>query len=265
MRVEARQILYALEKKYRNMQQPWAFFAEVKDGPTYTGMLKFDAVAIKKSWTQPCITGYEIKVSRSDFLNDEKWPGYLENCNKFIFVCPAGLIQPEELPATVGLMTFNPDNGALSTRKAAVLRPIDPPTGMYLYLIMNRVKETHHPFFGSVREELEAWVKDKEERKTLGYAVSSKLIKRLSKAEDECRQLKRDKSILMEYKETLHQVKAVMAKHGYQNIWNLPDDLDHVMSNKAGLPPALRRSIKELINAYNDMLENEAVKQEAGM
>jgi len=48
------------------------FITECKNGSTYfppaQGLLKFDGLAISKSYTQPCITVYEVKVSRNDFL-----------------------------------------------------------------------------------------------------------------------------------------------------------------------------------------------------
>jgi len=33
----------------------------------------------------PACTGYDIKISRSDFLGDEKWTGYLPLCNLLYF------------------------------------------------------------------------------------------------------------------------------------------------------------------------------------
>lgn len=47
---------------------------------------------------------YEFKVNRYDFLNDKKWQNYLEYCNKLIFVCPKGIINPDELPKGIGLI-----------------------------------------------------------------------------------------------------------------------------------------------------------------
>ena len=47
---------------------------------------------------------FEFKVSRRDFLADKKWMHYLEFCNAFAFVCPAGLIQKNEVPPGIGLL-----------------------------------------------------------------------------------------------------------------------------------------------------------------
>ena len=111
--VRADEIKRALFKRHTDD----LFLTEVKTGATWSNkdLLKFDAIAIKKSWAKPRLTGYEVKVSRSDFLNDQKWPDYLPHCRCFSFVCPKGLIQPEELTDEVGLIWYYLDSGALVT------------------------------------------------------------------------------------------------------------------------------------------------------
>ncbi len=49
-------------------------------------------------------SGYEVKISRSDFVADDKWQEYLPFCNKFYFVCPPDLIKLSELPPETGLI-----------------------------------------------------------------------------------------------------------------------------------------------------------------
>ena len=51
--------------------------------------------------------GYEIKISRADFLQDKKWESYLKFCNWFYFVAPVGIIDPEELPESIGLIEID--------------------------------------------------------------------------------------------------------------------------------------------------------------
>ena len=48
--------------------------------------------------------GYEIKISRSDFLSDKKHMRYLDFCTFFYFIAPKGLIKAEELYSTIGLI-----------------------------------------------------------------------------------------------------------------------------------------------------------------
>lgn len=176
-KVRADQILYALSKKHAED----VFFAGVKSGATHTNpeLLIMDAIAIKKSWASPCISTYEVKVSRSDFLRDNKWQGYLPLCHRFYFACPTGLIQPDELPEEVGLVWYNPDTGALTTKRKAVHRLIEPPAPMYYYLIMSRLENDRHPFHNPRQEFFKAWVQDREDGKRLGYQVANKLVKTL--------------------------------------------------------------------------------------
>lgn len=57
--------------------------------------LRIDGIVIdvRTRW----IRGYEIKMSRADFLSDEKWMNYSEFCSSLSVVCPEGLIQKNEI------------------------------------------------------------------------------------------------------------------------------------------------------------------------
>jgi hypothetical protein len=57
-------------------------------------------IDVKKRWVR-C---FEIKVSRSDFLQDNKWTEYSQFCSSLTMVCPEGLIQPEEIEKPFGLL-----------------------------------------------------------------------------------------------------------------------------------------------------------------
>lgn len=91
---------------------------------------------MRKSWTKPGYIGYEIKVSRSDFLSDTKWPAYLPSCNELWFVCPSGLIRPDEVPEQVGLLWVSKTGTRLYSKKKAVFREIDPPVALLHYALM---------------------------------------------------------------------------------------------------------------------------------
>lgn len=181
-KINAHQIKNALGKKHSED----FFMTEVKNGPSFTSnnLLIMDAVAIKKSWTKPCITGYEIKVDRQDFLRDEKYFYYLKYCHKFCFVCPAGLIRPEELDPAIGLIWYNPETGALRTRRAAVYKPLEIlPEKLLMYIIMSRTESDRWPFFSNKREFFEEWILDKRRRRELGRYVSNKMTQLIKDAE----------------------------------------------------------------------------------
>ncbi len=88
---------------------------------------QLDVVSVRLSWSRPLPTGYEIKVSRTDFLSDirsEKWRKYLPSVERLYFCVPAGLVAKGEVPAECGLMYRGPERW-YSRRRAPVtsMRP----------------------------------------------------------------------------------------------------------------------------------------------
>ncbi len=201
------------------------FLTEVKNGKTWDNreLLRMDAIAIRKSWVNPCVTGYEVKVSRNDFLRDDKWPGYLNYCNEFYFACPVDLIQPEELPPEVGLIYYNPEKDNIRTIRKAVYRQVEIPVDMLWYLIMTRVKsDNRHPFFSSQREMLEAWVEDKVIKKQLGLNVANKTFTQIYELKE---QVKRLESQIKRYEHDIKTLSAIqqIAINAGCNYWNARD------------------------------------------
>lgn len=223
------------------------FITECKNGSTYfpppQGLLKFDGLAITKSYTQPCIKCYEIKVSRSDFLQDNKWHLYLQYCNEFYFVVPKGLIKKEELPDNVGLIYYNPDTGKIRTRKKALWREIDEPVGIYKYIIFSRLEHDRMPFYESRAEYARDYLQDKSEKRELGKEFGSKLAKDLIEAQTRLSSLQDTE----EKVNFLKQLMEVMEKHDVVRSWydnktiiqkldealksSYPKDLDNVKFN----------------------------------
>lgn len=172
------------------------FVPECKDGPTvYGGHLRMDAWALAKSWANPKVTAYEIKIGRGDFLQDDKWPGYLPLCNEFYFVCPAGLIAKDEVPPEVGLLYVSANGGRLFAKKKAQFRNVVVPENVYRYILMFRAKVTRERIDDcrSKQDEWEEWLKQKEYGRELGRKVSKGLQKtieeRIERVEKENRRL----------------------------------------------------------------------------
>lgn len=83
---------------------------------------------------------YEIKVSRSDFKNDdkEKQSGALEYSDRFFYVTPEGLIDKGEIPEWAGLKEWN--GSELKTIKRAPKREKnDPDWLLFVSAIRNSV------------------------------------------------------------------------------------------------------------------------------
>lgn len=158
----------ALEIKHRKD----SFYLEVKCGPSVGGAPRIDAVALAKSWTNPCVTGYEIKVDRNDFFNDTKWQAYLEFCHKFFFACPKGLIKKEEVPAPAGLV-YCSEKGARIVKNTAH-SPKDISAAMLYYLIMWRER---YPDRQRERraERFREWVEEKKNFFNLSGLVNKRI------------------------------------------------------------------------------------------
>lgn len=154
------------------------YVPQCKTGSTWMHHIRIiDFWAMKRSWASPRFYAYEIKCSRGDFLQDDKWTQYLEYCTDFYFVAPPGLIEPSELPPEAGLMVCSKNCKRLYTKKKAQIRQdARPPLDLFLYILMSRAvirdENQHNP---SQREYWQAWLKDRELDHELGYRVSKAL------------------------------------------------------------------------------------------
>ena len=148
------------------------FIPGCKSGPTWTGPKThiFDAWAMRKSWTKPCVTIHEVKVSRSDFLQDQKWRDYLSYCNEFYFVAPPGIIEPNELAPEAGLIITSTNCARLYTKKKAAYRDCAVPESLYRYVLMNRtsISDEHY----DRKAYWESWLVDKQINADFGHRVS---------------------------------------------------------------------------------------------
>lgn len=103
-----------------------------------------DAVAIG-IWpsTGHQIHGYEIKISRGDFLNEMKqpeksWP-VMRFCHRWTLLTPPGLIRVDELPPNWGLQTY--DGRVLRTVKQAPLMQPEPLSAGFVAALVRRAGE----------------------------------------------------------------------------------------------------------------------------
>lgn|GEM_PF-1778660 len=159
---------------------------ECKDGPTQVGShRRLDLWTMAKSWAHPCLDGYEIKVSRSDFRRDDKMHWYLPLCNRLWVACPRKLIEPGELPPEVGLIYATPGGSRLQVAKRAPFRTIPPPVDLLNYVLMCRaaiVRDApqEKPERGDQAEFWRKWLESEGDLLGLGYRVSKKLRIRIN-------------------------------------------------------------------------------------
>ncbi len=174
MNITAHQVLKLLAAKHSKD----IFVPECKTGPTQVGHhQRLDAWAMPRSWVNHTTIGYEIKVSRQDFLGDKKWRGYLEFCHQFYFVCPPGIIEPSELDEGIGLLVTSKNGTRLYTKRKAAFRDIQIPTPLWIYILMCRVTIEREYNYEN-RDQIEFWrnwLEKKGKYKDVGYRVSSRL------------------------------------------------------------------------------------------
>ena len=262
-KVTSTEIKIALSKKHYKD----CFYTECKSGSTWLtpkGQMKIlDALAIHPSWTQPCFTGYEIKVPRGDFLRDAKFYTYEEVCNCLYIVCPKGMIDRTELPETVGLMYYDPDKKTLTTRKKAIYREIEYSTDLLLYIIYSRLSNDRYPFFDSKREYFEEYVAQKKSSKELGWSVGSRLVQENAELIKKIEDLGRFRESHDLYKELVR----VLEKHGFYT-WGygqktLAQNLDKRLSQTCPEDISMiRTTLEGVVNRLKEFEEREKLKQE---
>lgn len=130
------------------------FFPHVKTGGSWLGahgpqLRIMDGLGVKVSWTNPVFMGYEIKISRGDFLRDKKHLEYLPYCTGFSFVCPDKMIKKDEIEDDIGLIYCREDGSLRTAKKAPKLVPdINSQSYLLRYLVYYRS--------GSNREQITA-------------------------------------------------------------------------------------------------------------
>lgn len=190
------------------------FIPECKSGKSDRGVKILDGIAIRKSYSNFNILGFEIKVSRSDFIKDNKMYSYLDYCNQLYLVCPTGLISVDEVPENIGLMYVSKGN-KIFTKKKAKRREIDFPEDMFKYILFSRVKPV-----GSFDSRLtgedninywKKWLTVKDESNLIGRSVSKKLREIVKKEIEEVR--RNNKTLTLE-NEKLRDIKKFLDDNG---------------------------------------------------
>jgi regulator of replication initiation timing len=219
---------------------------------------------MNRSWAHPVATAYEIKVSRADFLKDNKWPGYLPLCNQFYFVTPPDLIALSEVPAEAGLMVIA--NTRLLTKKKAPHRAIQLPEELYRYILMCRVVVARNEYEVERTKDksIQFWqqfVSKKVELRELGYQVSKAIREKADSIKIENERLKKR---IGEYEDISNFLEKIgVDPDGYMPRYALEDRLKQ---QDEIFPRETVWSIRRLRDALEDALkklEPKEVKEEA--
>lgn len=230
---------------------------EVKTGSTWTKKPDFgilDCWVMKRSWTHTRTIGYEIKVSRGDFLNDNKWQKYLPFCNEFYFICPTDLIDKTELPPQVGLIFVTKNCNKLRTIKKAPWehRNAEQQLDIYKYIIMHKLSSDTYPFHSDKTDYYEDWLANKISNQELGYKVGSKLALELQIAD-------RINSDLKDKLFGLKEMEKVIKDAGL-NVWTIEGRLQQ----QKGVSIHDLRTLDVIINTAKGLRNKLAIEPEKG-
>lgn len=215
---------------------------------------RIDAWAMKKSWSHPLTIGYEVKVTRGDFLRDEKWQGYLPFCNEFLFVAPPGVIDASEVPGQAGLLVCSRNATRLYCKKKSPYRELELPSSLCSLLtavLWNRASVTQHDTMPSANA-WRKWLDSKRDLHDLGSKVSRALNERIeeeiiardSKQED----LERANSDLLDAKRMLTDLG--FAPGAVPRPWQVESRLEDL---QAAVPPDAVFGVKRAITALRDV------------
>lgn len=205
------------------------------DGPLRT----LDAWAMPRTWSPITFIGYEIKVSRSDWLRDQKFADYFPLCHLLSVVAPRGVVELEELPKGVGLLEpIGAGAGQrLITRRKPARRAIETPVDLLCYVLMTRVKVRRNSRdWSGLNDDLDnkagralrmkAWAEEAELFNEVDRLVKARIVKRLRAAEDRMREAER---------------KAEGLQHAADVLREL--GIEHAGSDKYWLRQSINRAI----------------------
>lgn len=236
------------------------FVPECKDGPTWgTEHVRLDAWVLNRSWSKHLIIGYEIKVSRADFMNDKKWCNYLPLCNELYFVCPWGLIGKSEVPDLCGLLYATKNGEKLRCVKKAPWRDVKIPESVYLYVLKIRADIEKRSTGYSVQSNSEYWAEwlaNEESDDVLGRSVAKEINERVTKEIDKVRNENRG---LRRENECFSRIKEECEKIGvnYNAYYEAPSIAKQLKDARSAIPESLPKDLEALAHSLQQIIGQE--------
>lgn len=209
----------------------WAFLTGVPDATGFSKSRTADAIAMSL-WPSKGLHlyGFEIKVSRSDWLKEIQDPSKAETfaryCHVWQIVAPKGIVKVEELPPEWGLLEIT-DRGNLRAKKAVA--PTEPRAPLSVEFVAALLRSV------SKLDELQI-ARERQQGRQAAIAEAKEL------AESE---LKRQKRLLEHLQKNLDAIReAFRTQLGFDpdpHGWNLPTELAHRIRLTAELQKMIPR------------------------
>lgn len=191
------------------------------------GELRLDGVALEWSYGNMWIHGFEVKISRSDFLRDSKYTLYRKYCDTLTLVCPRKLIDRNEVPDGIGLMWYDPKTHEVKYRRKPEYDAPGTDTSQITKKLLKTL--TQDVKFNSATnrwghfKSAQDYVDQKTTMKNIGQTLGSKMALRLQQLEHQAEP---------KYQQELHgkaeaykRLAKILSEHGfYMPQWEVPTE-----------------------------------------
>lgn len=250
------------------------FIPQCKNGETWGArdLLKLDGWVLLRTYSPLTTIGLEIKISRQDFENDQKWTNYLDLCHLFYFVCPAGLIRATDLPSDVGIMWVS-RSGKINIKHPA--KRHEPNTEklnrLLIYVLMARsiivsdMTETNKEPPKSKHELYKEWIKNAEEKKQLALMVKGHIRKAYYELEKREENISQRFNLIEDFKKQLSKIGIVwdtdkqfweMRGDFYKQLELLDKNIDDGMLNRMQSIARELTNLEQDIKYYKNKINN---------
>lgn len=232
LKVSAFDIKTALEARARKSGKA-GFWPEITV-PAPDGDLRLDGVELEWSYGNMWVHGFEIKVSRSDWLRDAKYERYRKYCDTLTVVCPKGMIGRDEIPGDIGLMWYDPDKNMLRYKRKPGYDTPDKDTSILKDRLLRSIVKSvwydssvsRYGRYDTAKDYLD----QKATMKGVGRALGSKMALRLQALEAQCEPTHRQRT---EAKAAAYdRLVRILYDSGYQQIdpWSNPEHIDSALT-----------------------------------
>lgn len=228
-KVSSNDIKNALRKRYH--YDSCGFYTEIDAGPDALGRsFRLDGVNLRVSGNSMLadvkgmfVQGFEIKVSRSDFLRDSKWNLYWDYVNTLTLVCPKGMVKPNEVPEKFGLMYYNPDSKTLRYRRKPSINENADTSSVKDSILVRLFYGMPNDDYGKRRyETAKEYIDEKDFRVEVGKTFGTKMARRVDELE---RKISSYDNRDSPYYRAFHGIARIADEHGIGiNAWEVEPD-----------------------------------------
>lgn len=228
----------ALASRYRRDGD--GYWSEISVTEPNDTVLRLDGVALEVNWRgDTWISGFEVKVSRGDFLRDAKYLRYKDYVDDLTLVCPARMIDRSEVPEPVGLMYYDPSKRTLRYRRKP--DPSHGDTRQVEHRLLKKLAVSDRPDRYGHYETAAEYVAQREAMKGIGRALGTKMALRLQQLEQ--LQEPTEARRIQAQSKAFEEVCDILNRHGYPiNRWtrteNIKTSLKELDESLAHVVPA---------------------------